>query len=81
MSQDSDDEVFEELLNYIDSIQNDVNELRRLVDRSFPRPQSAELRSIIRSIDDVLDEAFDEVDALQDEALDDAGFSQEEDEE
>lgn len=81
MSQDSDDEVFEELRNYIDSIQHDVNELRRLVDRSFPRPQSAELRNIIRSIDDLLDEAFDEVDALQDEALDDAGFSQEEDEE
>lgn len=70
MSQDSDAEVFEELRSGIESIQNEVNELRRLVDRSFSRSKSAELRSIIRSIDNLLDEASDEVDCLEEEAFD-----------
>lgn len=70
MSQDSDAEVFEELRSGIESIQNEVNELRRLVDRSFSRSKSAELRSIIRSIDNLLDEASDEVDCLEEEEFD-----------
>lgn len=70
MSQDSDAEVFEELRSGIESIQNETNELRRLVDRSFSRSKSAELRSIIRSIDNLLDEASDEVDCLEEEAFD-----------
>lgn len=65
-----DNDVFDELRNYIDSIQYEVNELRRFVDRSFSRSKSAELRSIIRSIDNLLDEASDEVDCLEEEAFD-----------
>lgn len=75
-----DNDVFDELRNYIGAVQNDLNDARKFADRQFSRVECSELRSIFRSIDDLLDEAFDEVDALQDEMRED-GQLQEEDEE